>query len=326
MTRTFNEKATKASKKKEGKNGKPRRPLSACKLMHQYLIRSFVYHSIQLFVKPLCSRRHHFHTFDLDNIFFAAERKKILEERERKSQEDNTQRAKVGFAGLANIVATRWRDVDAEYKKRLEEMACLERKQYQKKVLEWKLKLKEEAESAKSLESLFANANEASESEERFAFDRNMASWTEWLPKNESTTQSPSGVAASSTIHNGQGFNVPAFEQIHLPFQVQKATGSQPAQLMRNPLYFNQSLLANEVPYAASMPNNLTSHADWMPSSMITNYQEHYSGQSLLSNTREMEQDNSTDLAYTLPIEEIQRYFGIDPDKYKIVSNDQEHE
>jgi hypothetical protein len=63
-----------------------------------------------------------------------------------------------------------------------------------------------------------------------------------------------------------------------------------------------------------------------MPSSMITNYQEHYSGQSLLSNTREMEQDNSTDLAYTLPIEEIQRYFGIDPDKYKIVSNDQEHE
>jgi hypothetical protein len=39
-----------------------------------------------------------------------------------------------------------------------------------------------------------------------------------------------------------------------------------------------------------------------------------------------MEQDNSTDLAHTLPIEEIQRYFGIDPEKYKIVSNDQGHE
>jgi hypothetical protein len=373
MTRTVNDKATKVSKKKEGKKGKPPRPLSACKLMLRYLICDFVY-SIRLFVKPLPTCYHHFHTFDSDNIFFAIERKKILEERERKAQEDNTQMAKVGFAGLANIVATRWRDVDAEYKKELEEMAGLERKQYEKKVLEWKLKLKEEAESAESLESSPANANEASESEERTAFDRNMASWTESLFYNESTTQSPSGVAASSSsaFHTVQGFSVPAFEQIHLPFQVQKAAGfpsslgcaeSQPAQFMRNPLYFNQSLLANKVSYAASMPNNLTFHGDWRPSSMISNQehyfcqslfsstqemgqdssnnltfhgdwmpssmisnQEHYSGQSLFSSTREMEQDSSTDLAHTLPIEEIQRYFGIDPEKYKIVSNHQGQE
>jgi hypothetical protein len=282
----------------------------------------------------LCSRHHHFHTFDSDNIFFAIERKKILEEQERKSQEDNTQKAKVGFAGLANIVATRWRDVDAEYKKELEEMARLERNQYEKKVLEWKLKLKEEAMSAESLESSPSNANEASESKERSGFDRNihMASWTESLLfNNESTTQSPSDVAAASIFHSGQRFCVPALEQIHLPFQVQKAAGfssslgwaeSQRAQLIRNPSYFNQGLLANEVPYAASMPNNLTFHGAWMPSSMITN-QDNYSGQSLFSNTRETEQANSTDLALTLPIEEIQRYFGIDPEKYKIVSNDQ---
>jgi hypothetical protein len=57
-----------------------------------------------------------FHRSCLDNIFFAIERKKIIQEQE---HADGTP-VKVEFANMANIVSERWKNIDPEYKEELE--------------------------------------------------------------------------------------------------------------------------------------------------------------------------------------------------------------
>jgi hypothetical protein len=81
---------------------------------------------------------------------------------------------------------------------------------------------------------------------------------------------------------------------------------------MRSPSHSGQSALANDIQ---------PSSCDEMNQEQNTDTSVH----SLFSGVPEMAHDNSTDLAWTLPIEEIQRFFGIDPEKYKIVTKHLSH-
>jgi hypothetical protein len=76
------------------------------------------------------------HRSCLDNIFFAIERKKIIQEQE---HADGTP-VKVGFANMANIVSERWKNIDPEYKEELERVALVGNEKYDKDTLVWKLK------------------------------------------------------------------------------------------------------------------------------------------------------------------------------------------
>jgi hypothetical protein len=78
-----------------------------------------------------------------DNIFFALQRKKIIQEQESKLRNDGIRsqgpiKAKVGFANLANIISKRWWDIDEKYKMKLEKLARNEKERYDKDMLRWK--------------------------------------------------------------------------------------------------------------------------------------------------------------------------------------------
>jgi hypothetical protein len=274
-----------------------------------------------------------------DNIFFASERKKIIQEQEI-TQDQGSMKVKVGFVHLANIVSERWRNVSAEYKKKLEEMARIERQQYKRSVLAWKLN---NAEDSMSLGPSANMNNEASGAPSEVDNRARMASLPEWLSDsflsttNTSTAinalgliQSPSGVigttefdlASASPFTNGRQLRVDMSALQPLPFKVEMAAASpylfrriesqSHVQFMRSPSHSGQSALANDIQ---------PSSCDEMNQEQNTDTSVH----SLFSGVPEMAHDNSTDLAWTLPIEEIQRFFGIDPEKYKIVTKHLSH-
>jgi hypothetical protein len=80
------------------------------------------------------------------NMFFAIQRKKILDNQKLKAQEKNDGRANVGFANLAFIVSEQWKNVDPTLKAELEDKAHQERIRYKHEMREWELKQKMEAD------------------------------------------------------------------------------------------------------------------------------------------------------------------------------------
>jgi hypothetical protein len=106
-------------------------------------------------------------------MFFAIERKKIIQEQESKVPDDDTRsqgpiKVNVGFANLANIVSTRWWNIDAEYKKEFEEMTRIEKEGYDKDVLRWKLKNVEESFGREESMGQYQGGNDDSNNTERF--------------------------------------------------------------------------------------------------------------------------------------------------------------
>jgi hypothetical protein len=71
-------------------------------------------------------------SLNLYNIFFAIERKKILEEE-----------ARPGFGGLAREISARWKAIDDDYKKELDELVRRDRVRFEKEMKDWKLNRKE---------------------------------------------------------------------------------------------------------------------------------------------------------------------------------------
>ena len=85
------------------------------------------------------------------NIFFKNERTKIILEQQQQSKDGadhepitnkdkfrrNTQ-AHVGFTKLAQMIAKRWKTVDPEYKKELEEISQVDYVRYANEMKEWK--------------------------------------------------------------------------------------------------------------------------------------------------------------------------------------------
>lgn len=158
-------------------------------------------------------------------------------------------------------------------------------------------------------------------------------------------TQSPSSVngakefnlTSTSTYTNNEDVSLSTLEHIQLPFKVEKAMAPTSLSLLRcaksqPSTKSEQSILGNDVQlssFAVSMPNFLPFDQDRAPisSSMtISKEDTKFSGHSLFSSvTENMAHESSTDLAWTLPIEEIQRFFGIDPEKYKIVTKYPSH-
>ena len=80
------------------------------------------------------------------NMFFAIQRKKIVDEQQLSVQVKNDGRANVGFANLANIVAQQWKNVDPALKAELDEKAHKDRIRYKNEMREWEMKQKMEAD------------------------------------------------------------------------------------------------------------------------------------------------------------------------------------
>ena len=66
--------------------------------------------------------------------------KKILNEQQLKARDKNDNRAHVGFANLANIVAQQWKNVDPKFKAELEVKAHQDRIRYKNEMRDWEMK------------------------------------------------------------------------------------------------------------------------------------------------------------------------------------------
>jgi hypothetical protein len=84
------------------------------------------------------------------NIFFASERKKIIFEQQQKTKDGEDQvsttnkdkirrskQAHVGFTNLAQMIAERWKGIDAEYKKDLHEISRADYVRYENEMNDW---------------------------------------------------------------------------------------------------------------------------------------------------------------------------------------------
>ena len=80
------------------------------------------------------------------NLFFAIQRKKILDEQQLNTQDKNDGHANVGFANLANSVARQWKNVDPDFKAELEVKAQKDKIRYQNEMKDWKMRQKMEAD------------------------------------------------------------------------------------------------------------------------------------------------------------------------------------
>ena len=80
------------------------------------------------------------------NMFFAIQRKKIVDEQQLSAQKKNGGHANVGFANLANIVAQQWKNVDPTLKAELEDKARQDKIRYKTEMREWEMKQKMEAD------------------------------------------------------------------------------------------------------------------------------------------------------------------------------------
>ena len=85
----------------------------------------------------------HFHSYSAYNLFFAFERKRILEER---SLAGNSTDGKVGYSNLTKEVAKRWNNIDSSAKLRFDELARQEKVKFKQAMSAWK-KLKRQAKN-----------------------------------------------------------------------------------------------------------------------------------------------------------------------------------
>jgi hypothetical protein len=88
------------------------------------------------------------------NIFFAIERKKIVEQQKKDGVPLATRRCKesqahVGFANLACIISERWKNIDTAYLRELEEKAQLDKIRHKNEMHEWLAARAKANESAK---------------------------------------------------------------------------------------------------------------------------------------------------------------------------------
>ena len=92
------------------------------------------------------------------NIFFSIQRKKILDDQQPMTQDKNGNRAHVGFANLAHIIAQQWKNVDPTLKAELEVKAHQDRIRYKHEMRDWEVKQKMEAIKA-DLERITTEVN-----------------------------------------------------------------------------------------------------------------------------------------------------------------------
>ncbi|KAL7572529.1 hypothetical protein ACA910_000353 [Epithemia clementina (nom. ined.)] len=86
------------------------------------------------------------------NFFFQAERQRLLDEVNQKQDTAGSGKRKLGFAGLARHISTKWKSLDAADRLPYEEMATEEKNRYNREKKEWKKVKKERTKSLKNKE------------------------------------------------------------------------------------------------------------------------------------------------------------------------------
>jgi hypothetical protein len=71
------------------------------------------------------------------NLFFKAERERILKNIKQPSHKPRRSHGKIGFADLARNVAERWKSLDALERRRFEELATQDKDRYEREVEAW---------------------------------------------------------------------------------------------------------------------------------------------------------------------------------------------
>lgn len=81
------------------------------------------------------------------NLFFAHERKILIEERSKAPKTvQGTGKGKMGFGGLARNISSKWNKLTPEQKVPFQKLAAVEQKRYKKELQMWKTKHKEKSE------------------------------------------------------------------------------------------------------------------------------------------------------------------------------------
>ena len=288
------------------------------------------------------------------NLFFRNERKKILLEQgvteEGGSNGGREGRPRVGFANLANIVSKRWKSIDPAYKEELEREAKLEKIKYKKNVTAWELNMPEGREADTDHEGEDSppevvdlnGMGQGHQQSDESMWGANFVEWDASFPygiepptpigSNTNTNGAlvhlfPTSFFRSPNMTNmhfnpittspqtSQGrIDAAPFFNIHPPFRVQK---NMPGFCM--PVAPQGSLLNNDemqYPLAGrrnSMPSATTNSS--MPGGVMMKNDR---TQSLFSSVREREHEITHTGVHEPPIEEIQRFFNIDPESNKV--------
>jgi hypothetical protein len=238
-------------------------------------------------------------------------------------------------------VSKRWKTVNTQYKKELDDMASLEKKRYEEEMRAWRLdlatlKVQEEVEPSQTghevhqgqhvPRAVVPNVNEAR------SFFHESASYSpiigRCLPCFEFAAATPSTFSDASSINlvttststSRHRFNASAFDRVRLPFRVEK-----PVSACSLSMHNGSLLNAEDAPFVRSSMSSMCSFFPPLPFAMTNNQfasnaAEQCSRHSLFSDalTTSHDDNDTMDASLHLPIEVIQRFFGIDPEENKI--------
>jgi hypothetical protein len=271
----------------------------------------------------------------LDNLFFRNERNKIVLEQESQADEAQSRRkiqAHVGFENLAKIVSKRWHNIDPAYKEELEKEAKLEKERYMKEMAAWKPEVLDQEEEVTDLGE----------------DDDGNTSKQEGLQMTLSSNQgarSGSGVQYSPSLQHllpSSGYNQYVLNQSFTPNYVGAISTLNPASInmarmpftvVRNPqlshpwaLPQGSLLFPNNAPTQSfqfegrrnSMPDSFQGgRADRMANFGFNTARQHNRRASLFSSVGETVSDDTHESNFP-PIEEIKRFFNINPKTNKV--------
>jgi hypothetical protein len=249
----------------------------------------------------------------------------------------------VGFANLANIVSTRWHKIDPVYKQQLEEEARLDKIRYRREVRDWEAKLheqaKEEADDYDEVDDLEdENEDGASSSREAsqvislpnqgYGWGGNMQQhYFPYLQHSFTPSQfNPSVFNPSFTPNYVVGAEAAA-SFVALPFSVERNPnhpwGEPSAFSQQGSLLFQNNFTNHVMPMHPSfqlegrrnsMPDSIPSQRDADPIMSNFNTFRRHRRASLFESVRESEDP----VVIIPPMEEIQRFFNINPETNKV--------
>jgi hypothetical protein len=291
-----------------------------------------------------------------DNLFFRDERKKIILEQERQAEADGV-RASVGFANLANIVSTRWKNISPAHKEELEQQAKLEKERYMEAVAAWELE-KRSRRGRKEVIDLEADDDE--EDDDTASRDKQITTSTDhgfvgeggsmlyptyaffpfpqWLTPSRALTQSdalsqatsmaPNFASTISTINPASysstlsGIDTSSFNNARLPFRVEtNPQGSNPWPVPQGSLLLHGNMPMPSFQFDGrrnSMPDSFQSErVDPMTNFGVDTTRQQNRRASLFSSVREMDPGITFESNFP-PIEEIKRFFNINPETNQV--------
>jgi hypothetical protein len=276
----------------------------------------------------------------LDNLFFRNERNKIVLEQECKADEAHSRRkiqAHVGFENLAKIVSKKWQNIDPAYKEELEKEAKLDKERYSKEMAGWK---PEALDQEKEVIDLAEGDDDSTPSQEGL----------QMTPTSNQGFRWGGGMQYFSLQHSltSAGFNQPVLNQsyvgamsltnpassrsnllgpeassIRAPFIVERIPQlSHPWSMHQGSLLFPENVPTQSFQFEGrrnSMPDSFQGgRVDRMANFGLDNTaRQHNRRASLFSSVEETAYDD-THWNNFPPIEEIKRFFNINPNTNKV--------